>query len=303
MLKVCVLTSQAQSYSLDRLAEEGKKRGHQVDIINYLRCYLTVSENDPKIMYEGQSLDIYDVIIPRVSSKFSFYGTAIVRQFEMMKKFCVNGSLAISRAKDKLRSLQVLASKGIHLPQTGFSHSTFDVKGLINTVNGAPLVIKLIEGAQGIGVVLAETNKAAESVIEAFRGLDANILVQEFIAEANYSDIRCFVVDDNVVASMMRKACEGEFRSNLHRGGEASIVNISEEERKLAIAATKALGLHVAGVDMLRSKTGPMVLEVNSSPGLEGIEKTTGINVSEKIFEFIEKTMNDDLLKSNRAQM
>ncbi|EAQ56100.1 ribosomal protein S6 modification protein [Vibrio sp. MED222] len=239
--------------------------------------------------YMGEELPQYDAVIPRIGASITFYGTAVVRQFEMMGTFCINESVAISRSRDKLRSLQLLSRKGIGLPKTGFASRPDKIQDLIKNVGGAPLVIKLLEGTQGIGVVLAETNKAAESVIEAFMGLKANILVQEFIEEANGADIRCFVVGNKVIAAMKRQAGEGEFRSNLHRGGTAQLVKLTKEERATAINAAKIMGLNLCGVDILQSKNGPVVMEVNSSPGLEGIEKSTGKDVADMIFEFIEK--------------
>jgi ribosomal protein S6--L-glutamate ligase len=241
------------------------------------------------VIFQGKTLDDFDAIIPRIGASHTFYGTAVVRQFEVMDVYALNNSQAISRSRDKLRSLQLLSRKGIGLPVTGFAHSTKDVQGVIDLVGGAPLVIKLLEGTQGIGVVLAETRKAAESVIEAFRGLDANILVQEFIKEAGGSDIRAFVVGDRVVASMRRNAAPGEFRSNLHRGGSAEKIRLTPEERSTAVRTVKAMGLRVAGVDMLRSNHGPVIMEVNSSPGLEGIETSTGVDVATKVIEYIEK--------------
>jgi ribosomal protein S6--L-glutamate ligase len=254
-----------------------------------LKCYMDITSKAPMVHYQNRILDSYDAIIPRIGASITFYGTAVLRQFEMMGVFSLNESVAISRARDKLRSLQLLSRKGLGLPVTGFAHSTKMTQDLIKLVGGAPLVIKLLEGTQGKGVVLAETDKAAESVIDAFREMDANILVQEFIKEANGSDIRCFVIGDEVVASMMRTARPGEFRSNLHRGGTAKIIEITDEERQVAIDATKALGLNVAGVDLLRSKSGPLIMEVNSSPGLNGIETSTGKDVAGMIIEYLEK--------------
>ena len=250
---------------------------------------MNITSMRPSIHYKGEAVTGVDAIIPRIGASVSFYGTAVVRQFEMMGKFALNESVAISRSRDKLRSLQLLSRKGLGLPITGFAHSAENTKDLIDMVGGAPLVIKLLEGTQGVGVVLAETSKAAESVIEAFRGLDANILAQEFIKEAGGSDIRCFVIGDKVVAAMKRQGAEGEFRSNLHRGGSASIVKITPEERSTAARAAKVMGLNVAGVDLLRSNHGPVVMEVNSSPGLEGIETATGKDIAGMIVEFIEK--------------
>jgi ribosomal protein S6--L-glutamate ligase len=250
---------------------------------------MDITSHRPAVLYQGHKLENYDAVIPRIGASNTFYGTAVVRQFEMMGVYPVNESTAISRSRDKLRCLQLLSRKGIGIPVTGYAHATKDVNGLIDLVGGAPLVVKLLEGTQGIGVVLAETRKAAESVIEAFRGLDANILVQEFIKEAGGSDIRAFVVGNRVVAAMMRSAKEGEFRSNLHRGGSAQKIRLTPEERSSAVRAAKAMGLRVAGVDMLRSKHGPLVLEVNSSPGLEGIEKASGVDIGARIVQFIEQ--------------
>ena len=288
-MKIAILSRGAQLYSTKRLKEAGKARGHDVDIIDYLRCYMDITPRAPKVIYQGEPLMDIDAVIPRIGTSNTFYGMALVRQFEMMGVFPANESQAISRSRDKLRCMQLLSKQGIGLPVTGFAHSTKDIDGLINIVGGAPLVIKLLEGTQSIGVVLAETYQAAKSVIEAFRGLDANILVQQFIAEAKGADLRCFVVGDKVIAAMKRQGAPGEFRSNLHRGGNAEQIKLSAEERKTAISAAKAMGLRVAGVDLLRSNNGPVVMEVNSSPGLEGIEKATGIVVADKIVEFLEK--------------
>lgn len=288
-MKIGILSRKASLYSTARLQEAAEKRGHEVEVIDYLRCYLNITSKRPEIHYKERNLDYLDAVIPRIGASNTFYGTAVVRQFEMMGLYSLNRSQAISRSRDKLRSLQILSKHGIGLPITGCAHSTRDVQGIIATVGGAPVVVKLLEGTQGIGVVLAETHNAAESVIEAFRGLKANIIVQEFIKEANGNDIRCFVVGDKVVASMMRMAKPGEFRSNLHRGGNATKVKITPLERLTAVKAAKTLGLAVAGVDILRGNRGPLVLEVNSSPGLEGIEKFSQVDVANYIIEFIEK--------------
>ncbi len=287
-MKIGVLSRSSKLYSTKRLIEAGKERGHKVRVVDYLRCYMNITSHRPKVLLVGESLT-FDAIIPRIGASKTFYGTAVVRQFEMMGVFSANESQAISRSRDKLRSLQLLSRDGIGLPVTGFANYTKDTEGLINVVGGAPLVIKLLEGTQGIGVVLAETKKAAESVIGAFRGLNANILVQEFIKESGGSDIRAFVIGNKVVAAMRRTAAPGEFRSNLHRGGTAEKAKLTPEERTTVVRASKAMGLNVAGVDILRSNHGPVVLEVNSSPGLEGIEKTTGVDVAGKIIEFLEK--------------
>jgi ribosomal protein S6--L-glutamate ligase len=258
-------------------------------VINHKRCYLNIMSSNPSIHYNGEVIRGVEAIIPRIGASISFYGTAVVRQFEMMGVYSVNESVAITRSRDKLRASQLLARKGIGLPVTGFANAPGDTEDLLKLVGGAPVVIKLLEGTQGVGVVLAETTKAAESVIEAFRGLKANFMVQEFIKEAGGADIRCFVVGDKVVASMMRQGKEGEFRSNLHRGGSAKLIKITPQERLTAVRSAKVMGLNIAGVDLLRSAHGPVVMEVNSSPGLEGIEKATGRNVAGMIIEFIEK--------------
>ena len=288
-MKIAILSQNSALYSTRRLREAGQERGHDMRIIDYLRCYMNITSKKPTIVYRGKQLENFDAIIPRIGASKTFYGTAVVRQFEVMDVFSPNESQAISRSRDKLRSMQILAREGVGLPVTGFAHATQDIDGLIETVGGAPLVIKLLEGTQGIGVVLAETYQAAKSVIEAFRGLDANILVQEFIKEAGGADIRCFVIGDSVIAAMKRQGAAGEFRSNLHRGGNAVKIALSPEEQDTAIRAAKAMGLKIAGVDLLRSNHGPVVMEVNSSPGLEGIEKATGIDVAGKIIEFIAK--------------
>jgi ribosomal protein S6--L-glutamate ligase len=288
-MKIAILSRDASLYSTRRLKEACKQRGHDARVVDYLRCYMDITSHRPRILYQGEELLDYDAVIPRIGASQTFYGTAVVRQFEMMGVFPCNESQAISRSRDKLRCMQLLSRAGIGLPVTGFANSTKDIAGLIDIVGGAPLVIKLLEGTQGIGVILAETRKAAEAVIEAFRGLDANILVQEFIKEAGGADLRCFVVGSRIVAAMKRQAATGEFRSNLHRGGTAERVKLTPEERTTAIRAAKTMGLNVAGVDLLRSNHGPVVMEVNSSPGLEGIERATGKDVAGKIVEFIEK--------------
>ena len=260
-----------------------------MQVIDTLRAYMNIASHKPQIHYRGQALEGFDAVIPRIGASVTFYGCAVLRQFEMMGVFPLNESVAISRSRDKLRSLQLLSRKGIGLPVTGFAHSPDDIPDLIQMVGGAPLVIKVLEGTQGIGVVLCETAKAAESVIEAFMGLQQNIMVQEYIKEAGGADIRCFVVGNKVIAAMKRQAKPGEFRSNLHRGGTASLIKITPEERMTAIRAAKVMGLGVAGVDILRSNHGPLVMEVNSSPGLEGIEVTTGQDVAAMIIQHIEE--------------
>ncbi len=289
-MKIGILSRRSSLYSTRRLREAAEQRGHQVRVVDYLRCYMNITAHNPKVMLGGKPLT-FDAAIPRIGASNTFYGTAVVRQFEMMEVFCVNSSQAIAQARDKLRSLQLLSRQGIGLPVTGFAHSTHDIDGLIETVGGAPLVIKLLEGTQGLGVVLAENPIAAHSVIAAFRQLDANMLVQEFIKEAGGSDIRAFVVGGKVIAAMKRQGAPGEFRSNIHRGGSAERIKLTPEERSTAIRATKTLGLDVAGVDIIRSHHGPVVLEVNSSPGLEGIESATQVDVASKIIQFIEKSV------------
>ncbi|MFW6198439.1 MAG: 30S ribosomal protein S6--L-glutamate ligase [Acidobacteriota bacterium] len=288
-MKVLILSRKTSLYSTSRLLEVGRGRGHDVRSIDYLRCTMNITSRRPTVMYQGTPLADVDAVIPRIGATYTFYGSAVVRQLELMGVFCANDSQAISRSRDKLRSLQVLARHGVGLPVTSFAHHTRDTDGLIEIVGGPPVVIKLLEGTQGLGVVLAETRQAATSVIEAFRKLDANILVQEFIEESGAADIRAFVVGDRVVAAMRRQGAPGEFRSNLHRGGSADAVELDDEERDTAVEAVHALGLEVAGVDMIRSRRGPLVLEVNSSPGLEGIERTTGVDVAGSIYALLER--------------
>lgn len=288
-MKIAILSRKKELYSTRRLIEAAGRRGHEVRVIDPLKCYMNVTSHSPSVHYRGDRLEDFDAIIPRIGASITFYGTAVVRQFEMMDVYCLNESVAISRARDKLRCLQLLSRKGIGLPVTGFAHHPDDTEDVLNLVGGAPCVIKLLEGTQGMGVVLAETKKAGESVIDAFRGLDAHFLVQEFIGEAEGADIRAFVIGGKVVASMMRKARDGEFRSNLHRGGKATLVKITPEERSIAARAAKIIGLNLAGVDIIRSKHGPLVIEVNSSPGLEGIERATHKDIADAIIEFIEK--------------
>jgi len=288
-MKLGILSRGAGLYSTRRLVDAARERGHEVEVLDTLHCYMNINSLEPAIHYKGRELTDFDAVIPRIGASITFYGTAVLRQFEMMGVYPLNESVAISRSRDKLRSMQLMSRKGIGMPVTGFAHSPDDIPDLIDMVDGAPLVIKLLEGTQGIGVVLAETRKAAESVIEAFMGLKANIMVQEYIKEAGGADIRCFVVGDKVVAAMKRQAAEGEFRSNLHRGGTATVVRITPEERATAVRAARTMGLNVAGVDILRSNHGPVVMEVNSSPGIQGIEEATGIDVASKIILFIEK--------------
>lgn len=288
-MNIGILSTNRNLYSTRRLYEAGEQRGHDMRVINHKRCYMNVTSHKPSVHLKGEIIEGLDAVIPRIGASVSFYGTSVLRQFEMLGVYSVNESVAISRSRDKLRAAQLLSRKGIGLPVTGFANSPDDTQDLIKIAGGAPVVIKLLEGTQGVGVVLAETRKAAESVIEAFRGLKANFIVQEFIAEAGGSDIRCLVVGDKVVAAMKRQGKEGEFRSNLHRGGSATLIKITPEERSTAVRSAKAMGLNVAGVDLLRSNHGPVVMEVNSSPGLEGIEGATNKDVAGMVIEFIEK--------------
>jgi ribosomal protein S6--L-glutamate ligase len=279
-MQIAILSRDTGLYSTRRLVEAAEGRGHRVRVIDVLRCTMNVASQSPGMCYLGEDLAGIDAVIPRIGASVTFYGTAVLRQLELMGVYALNASTAISRARDKLYSLQLLANQGIGLPRTGFGHAAEDVPEMIRTVGGPPLVIKLVEGSQGIGVVLAETEQAAGSLVEAFMGLRVNILVQEYIKEAGGADIRCLVIGDRVVASMKRQARPGEFRSNLHRGGTASSVRITPEERAVAVRAARVMGLRVAGVDLLRSARGPLVMEVNSSPGLEGIEEVSGLDIA-----------------------
>lgn len=287
-MRFAVLSRRPSLYSTRRLVEAGRRRGHEMAVINYLRCYMDLAAQRPRVLHRGEPVADFDAVIPRIGASHTFYGASVVRQFEMMGAFSANESLGINCAHDKLRQLQFLASAGIGMPVTGFAHDSDDIAGIIDSVGGAPVVVKLLQGTQGKGVVLAETRKAAESVIGAFRELDANILVQEFIKESRGSDIRALVVGRRVVAAMMRTAAKGEFRSNIHRGGSAEVVKLTPQERSTARRAAACVGLSIAGVDMMRSERGPLVLEVNSSPGLEGIETATGVDVATAIIEFCE---------------
>ena len=288
-MKIALLARNASLYSHKRLVEAAEKRGHRIDVINTLQCYMNIVSRRPEIYYHGESLKGYDAVIPRIGASITFYGLAVLRQFEMMGVYPLNESVAIGRSRDKLRSMQLLARDGIGLPVTAFSHDPKQAGEVVKLAGGAPVVIKLLEGTQGIGVVLADTERSAKSVIEAFRGANVNILAQEFIKEAGGSDIRAIVVGNKVVAAMKRTGAKGEFRSNLHRGGSAKLVKISPEERSTALRAAKAMGLSVCGVDMLRANHGAVVMEVNSSPGLEGVENATGLDIAGLIIEFLEK--------------
>ena len=301
-MKIAILSRNKKLYSTRKLVEAAEQRGHEVQIIDVLRCYMNITSHNPTIHYRGEELKGFDAVIPRIGASVTFYGTAVLRQFEMMNVYPLNESVAVTRSRDKLRSAQLLARKGIGMPVTGFAHNPDDIGDLLKEVGGAPLVIKLLEGTQGIGVVLAETRKAAESVIQAFMGLKANIMVQEFIKEAGGADIRCFVVGDKVVAAMKRQGPEGEFRSNLHRGGSATLIRLTPEERSTAVRAAKVMGLGVCGVDLLRSNHGPVVMEVNSSPGLEGIEGASQKDVAGSIIQYLEKRVLETTNSKSRSR-
>ena len=288
-MNIFILSRNKNLYSTSRLVEAGNKLGHNVRVVDYMRCYMNITSRKPTIFYGGESLGKVDAVIPRIGASNTFYGTAVVKQFEMMNSYCVNTSDAIANSRDKLRSLQILAEAGINMPITGFASHTKDIEGVIESVGSTPLIMKLLQGTQGQGIVLAETRKAAESVMSAFRQLDADIMVQEFIKESAGEDIRAFVVGNKVVASMKRTAPEGEFRSNVHRGGTMEKVQLTFEEEEMSVTASKILGLSIAGVDLMRSDRGPLILEVNSSPGLQGIETCSSIDVAEKIISFIQK--------------
>ena len=287
-MNIFILSRNKNLYSTSRLVEAGNKLGHNVRVVDYMRCYMNITSRKPTIFYGGESLGKVDAVIPRIGASNTFYGTAVVKQFEMMDSYCVNTSDAIANSRDKLRSLQILAEAGINMPITGFASHTKDIEGVIESVGSTPLIMKLLQGTQGQGIVLAETRKAAESVMSAFRQLDADIMVQEFIKESGGKDIRAFVVGDEVVASMKRIAPEGEFRSNVHRGGTMGKVQLTSEEENMAVNASRILGLSIAGVDLMRSNRGPLILEVNSSPGLQGIETCSEVDVAEKIILHIQ---------------
>ena len=286
-MKIAVLSRSATLYSTSRLKEAALDRGHEVAVVDYLRCYMDITARRPKVLFRGKEVKP-DAVIPRIGATYTFYGAAVVRQFEMADVITLNSSDGISRSRDKLRSMQVLSRAGVGLPTTSFAHDSLDINGILEVVGGPPVVVKLLEGTQGVGVVLAETRKAAESVISAFRQLDANFLVQEFIREAEGADIRAFIVGDKVVAAMTRQGPPGEFRSNLHRGGRAEVAQLTPNQEATALRAAIAMGLEVAGVDLIQSDDGPMVLEVNSSPGLEGIETASGVDIAGAIVDHIE---------------
>ncbi len=288
-MNIKILSRNSSLYSTSRLVEAAKKRKHNIEVIDPLKCDLVIEKKKPSVYYKGKYLLDTDAVIPRVGASITYYGTAVVRQFEMMGCFTTTESQALVRSRDKLRSLQILSRARLGLPKTVFTNYSRDVGEIIEHVGGPPCIIKLLEGTQGLGVVLAETQNAAESVIEAFNGLQARVIVQEFIKEAKGADIRAFIVDGQVVGAMKRQGKEGEFRSNLHRGGSAEVISLTDEEENAAIKAAKCMGLGVAGVDMLQSARGPLILEVNSSPGLEGIEKATGKDIAKNIIRYIER--------------
>ncbi len=290
-MKIAILSRNPYLYSTRRLVEAATELGHEAHVIDHSRCNIEIEQNGPSLFYGDKYLKGFDAVIPRIGASVTFYGTAVVRQFEMMGVFSVVSSRGIVHSRDKLRCLQVLSKEGIGLPKTVFTNYSKNVGHVVESAGGAPVVLKLLEGTQGLGVVLAENENAASSVLEAFNGLKARVIVQEFIREAKGADIRAFVVDGEVVGAMKRQGKPGEFRSNLHRGGSSQIIELTEEEKATAIRSAHAVGLGVAGVDMLQSERGPLVLEVNSSPGLEGIEKTTKTDIASKIIQYIEKNV------------
>lgn len=297
-MKIAMLARNAELYTHKRLKAAAEERGHTLDIIDTLRCYMNIASRRPEVYYNGEKLVGYDAVIPRIGASVTFYGMAVLRQFEMQGVYPLNESVAIGRSRDKLRSMQLLARDGIGLPVTTFAHDPKQTEEVLELAGGAPVVIKLLEGTQGIGVVLADTKRSAKSVVEAFRGAGVNILLQEFIKEAGGTDIRAIVVGGKVVASMKRTGAEGDFRSNLHRGGSAELIKLSPEERSTAVRAAKSMGLNVCGVDMLRANHGPVVMEVNSSPGLEGVEKATGLDIAGKVINYIEKHAKPNATKT-----
>jgi ribosomal protein S6--L-glutamate ligase len=292
-MKIAVLSRNPNLYSTSRIIEAGEQRGHEMLVVDHTKCDIVIERKKPRVFYKGKDLSDLDAVIPRIGASVTFYGAAVVRQFEMMKIFTSLESQALTRSRDKLRSLQILSRAGLNLPKTAFTNFSKNSAGILNQVGDAPYVIKLLEGTQGVGVVLAENRSAAESVLEAFQGLNARVIVQEFIEEAKGADIRAFVVDGQVVGAMKRQAKEGEFRSNLHRGGSAELVQLSEDEEQAALKAARVLKLGIAGVDMLQSKSGPMIMEVNSSPGLEGIEAATGKDIARAIIRFVENRLDE----------
>ncbi|MDD3817746.1 MAG: 30S ribosomal protein S6--L-glutamate ligase [Thiovulaceae bacterium] len=301
-MRVYILSRNKELYSTKRLVEAAKERGWEVRVIDYLKCSIEIMKGELKVNYQGHELPVPDAIIPRIGASRTFYGTAIVRHFEMMGAFSTSGSLAISRSRDKLRSLQILSSNDVDMPRTVFASNKSSAKDVIALSGGAPLILKILEGTQGIGVVLVDSEKAAKSVLDAFYGLEVNLLVQEFIEEAGGSDIRAFVVDGEVVGAMKRQGAEGDFRSNLHQGGSAQAHKLTRKEKATALLAAKAMGLGVCGVDMIPSKRGPLVMEVNSSPGLEGIEKSTGIDIAGKIMDYIHTSVKDPVTQMKKRK-
>ncbi|MEM9829539.1 MAG: 30S ribosomal protein S6--L-glutamate ligase [Bacteroidota bacterium] len=301
-MKIAVLSRNPKLYSTKRLVEAIEQKGHEALVVDHLKCDIVMDDKGPFIYYQGKRLNDIDAVIPRIGASVTFYGTAVVRQFEMMKVFSAVDSLAITRSRDKLRSLQILSRSEVGIPKTAFTNFSKEENKVLKHIGQAPVVIKLLEGTQGLGVVLAETDKAATSVVEAFESLNTRVILQEFIEEAGGADIRVFIVNGKVVGAMKRQGKEGEFRSNLHRGGQASVFKLSKAERETALKAAKCMGLAIAGVDMLQSKRGPMVLEVNSSPGLEGIEKATGVDVAGKIIEYIEQTASKKRLPKDKVK-
>ncbi len=300
-MKIAMLARNPDLYTHQRLKQAAEQRGHRLDIINTLRCYMNIASRRPEVYYNGEKLEGYNAVIPRIGASVTFYGMAVLRQFEMQGVYPLNESVAIGRSRDKLRSMQLLARDGIGLPVTAFAHDPKQTDEVLELAGGAPVVIKLLEGTQGIGVVLADTNRSAKSVVEAFRGAGVNILLQEFIKEAGGTDIRAIVIGNRVVAAMKRTGAAGDFRSNLHRGGSAELIKLSPEERSTAVRSAKAMGLNVCGVDMLRANHGPVVMEVNSSPGLEGVEKATGLDIAGKIIEYIEKNAKPNATRTKGA--
>ncbi len=301
-MNIAVLSRNPKLYSTKRLLEAIEQKGHQGHLVDHLNCDIVMDDEGPSIFYDGQKLDFIDAVIPRIGASVTFYGSAVVRQFEMMKVFSAVDSLAITRSRDKLRSLQILSRSGVGMPKTAFTNFSKPGNQTLKHVGEAPVVIKLLEGTQGLGVVLAETNKAAKSVVEAFESLKTRVILQEFIKEAGGSDLRVFVVNGEVVGAMKRQGAEGEFRSNLHRGGSASVVKLSRSEKSTALKAAKSMGLAIAGVDLLQSKKGPLVLEVNSSPGLEGIENATGVDIAGKIVDYIEESVGKKRRPKDRVK-
>ncbi|EDM45488.1 ribosomal protein S6 modification protein [unidentified eubacterium SCB49] len=291
-MNIKILSANPDLYSTRRLVEAAKKRNHNIEVINHTKCDIVIEKKRPVVLYKGRTIEKVDAVIPRIGASVTFYGTAVVRQFEMMRCFTTTESVALVRSRDKLRSLQILSRAGLGLPKTIFTNYSKNVEDIVDQAGGAPVIIKLLEGTQGIGVILAETKKAAESVMEAFNNLQARVIVQEFIKEAGGADIRAFIVDGQVVGAMKRQGKEGEFRSNLHRGGSAQVIELTDEEELAALKAAKAMGLGIAGVDMLQSSRGPLILEVNSSPGLEGIEAATGKDIATKIIKYIERNVD-----------